>query len=547
MGDSAPGQGAAEQGRALAGRYRLHAPIGSGGMGEVWHAYDESLDRRVAVKMMLAEQPSPYAVAIQNAAHHEALETRRQRFLREVRTTAGLHEHPGLPAVYDTGVDEGTGRLYVVMQLLKGREVQTLIDETDYDYEPLPLAWAAAIGAQIASALDEVHHHDVVHRDIKPANLMLTPGGVVKVLDFGVAALLGSGANPHLTQEGMTVGTPAFMSPEQSLANAVGPAADIYALACVLHQLLTGRTPFTATGDQSLTWHHVHTPPPPIRGIRSDVPADIEQLLLRMLHKDSEQRVPAAAVYEALLPLAGRGAPFGTPRLLTADGLELDPCTPFTRPFGGSVRRNTGGGQAYVPTVLDVPAEAGPASSPLTDAEADEAAGRAEELALKKQFTQAADVLVAASARATDGRLAEYLNLSLAHVKFLAGAHREALRLFEQTAEEIGRRFGNDDAEAQQCRFFAAQCRMELGETTAAVAAFGAYVQQAPDKHDEMAVDRYLEALAHIMRLEAGSERFSRARTAAIRLRDATSQYRGPDAPGLTEIDGFIERLERFE
>lgn len=547
MGDSGPEQGAAEQGRALAGRYRLHAPIGSGGMGEVWHAYDESLDRRVAVKMMLAEQPSPYAAAVQNAAHHEALETRRRRFLREVRTTAGLHEHPGLPAVYDTGLDEATGRLYVVMQLLKGREVQTLIDETDYDSEPLPVAWAAAIGAQIASALHEVHRHDVVHRDIKPANLMLTPGGVVKVLDFGVAALLGSGANPHLTQEGMTVGTPAFMSPEQSLANAVGPAADIYALACVLYQLLTGRTPFTASADRSLAWHHVHTQPPPIRGARSDVPADIEQLLLRMLHKDSEQRVSAAAVYEALLPLAGQGAPFGTPHLLTADGLELDPCTPFTQPFGGSVRHGSGGFLGYVPTVLDVPAEAAPSLPSLTDAEAEQAAERAEELARQKQFTQAADVLVAASARAEDDGLVGYLNLSLAHVKFLAGAHREALGLFEEAANEIGRRFGAADAEAQQCRFFAAQCRMELGEASAAVAAFGAYAQQAPDEHDKMAVDRYLEALAHIMRLEAGAERFPQARTAAIGLREATSRYRGPDALGLIEIDGFVERLKRFE
>lgn len=546
MGDMAPTQDAAGTERVLAGRYRLHAPIGAGGMGEVWRAYDESLDRRVAVKMMLAEQTSSYAV--QNAAHQEALEIRRQRFLREVRTTAGLHEHPGIPAVYDTGIDEATGRLYVVMQLLKGREVQTLIDETDYDFEPLPLAWAAAIGAQIASALDEVHRHDIVHRDIKPANLMLTTGGVVKVLDFGVAALLGSGSNPHLTQEGMTVGTPAYMSPEQSLANAVGPAADIYALACVLYQLLTGRAPFAVSDNKSLMWHHVNTPPPAIRAVRSDVPGEIEQLLLGMLHKDSERRMPAAAVYEALLPLAVKRAPLGTLPLLTADGLELDPCTPFTRPFGGSVRRGPGGAMPCTPTVLDVPSAAGSLSLPLTEAEADAAAERAEELAMRKQFTQAADVLTAAVARAAaGGSLAEDLNLSLAHVKFLAGAHREAIGLFEQSAAALGRRYGVDDAEVQRCLYYAAQCRMELGETAAAVAAFGAYAAHVPDKRDENAINLHLEALAHIMRLAAGSERFSQARAAAITLRDATRRYRGPDAPELADIDGFILRLERFE
>ncbi|MEV8394554.1 MULTISPECIES: serine/threonine-protein kinase [unclassified Streptomyces] len=546
MGDLAPAQGVAGTERVLAGRYRLHAPIGAGGMGEVWRGYDESLDRRVAVKMMLAEQTSPYSV--RNAAHREALETRRQRFLREVRTTAGLHEHPGIPAVYDTGIDEATGRLYVVMQLLKGREVQTLIDETEYDVEPLPVAWAAAIGAQVASALDEVHRHDVVHRDIKPANLMLTPGGVVKVLDFGVAALLGSGSHPHLTQEGMTVGTPAYMSPEQSLANAVGPAADIYALACVLYQLLTGRVPFAASDNKSLTWHHVNTPPPAIRAFRPDVPGDIERLLLGMLHKDSERRMPAAAVYEALLPLAVEGVPPGTLPMLTADGLELDPCTPFTRPFGGSVRRGPGRAMPGTPTVRDVPSAAGALSTPLTESEADEAAERAEELARQRQFSQAADVLTAALGRATaDGGLAEDLNLSLAHVKFLAGAHREAAGLFEQAAEALGRRYGVDDVEAQRCRYYAAQCRMELGETTAAVAAFGAYVAHVPDKGDEDAIGTHLEALAHIMRLEAGSERFSQARAAAITLRDATRRYRGPDAPELADIDGFILRLERFQ
>ena len=109
--------------------------------------------------------------------------------------------------------------------------------------------------------LTEVHRLSVVHRDIKPRNLFLTPGGVVKVLDFGVAALLGAGDLAKLTMAGQTVGTPPYMAPEQALASAVGPPADLYALGCVLHEMLTGQLPFTATDGMSVQWHHVHTPP----------------------------------------------------------------------------------------------------------------------------------------------------------------------------------------------------------------------------------------------------------------------------------------------
>ncbi|MEU6224230.1 serine/threonine-protein kinase [Streptomyces sp. NPDC047042] len=546
MGDgTAPAQDEGQPERRLAGRYRLSTLLGAGGMGEVWQAYDESLDRRVAVKMMLDEQPHVYAV--RTAAHREAMETRRRRFLREVRTTAGLHEHPGIPAVYDTGFDEASGRLYVVMQLLRGRELQTLINETDYDYEPLPLAWAAAIGAQIASTLDEVHRHDVVHRDIKPANLMLTPGGVVKVLDFGVAALVGSGSNPHLTQPGMTVGTPAYMSPEQSLANAVGPAADIYALACVIYQLLTGHTPFTEADGKSVTWHQVNSDAPAVGELRPDVPGDLERLLLGMMEKDPEDRLSAATVYETLLPLATQGIPAGTSPPVADGGLELDPCTPFTRPFGGSVRRGRGRPRAYTPTVPDASLEAAPSTLPLSEAEAEEAADRASEFVAQKQFTQAADVLTDVLARATDNALTDDLTLSLAHVKFLAGTFSEALGLFQAARKGLARRFGTDDVEARRCLYYEAECRMELGEATAAVTAFTSYTQEAPDEDDEDAVDRHLEALAQIMRLEAGSERFSQAQAAAITLRDATRRYRGLRAPELADINGFIQRLRRFE
>lgn len=523
--------------RVLAGRYRLDRPIGAGGMGEVWHAYDERLDRRVAVKMMLTDVrgsdgvPGPW--------FEDVLRTRRDRFLREVRTTAGL-EHLGTPAVYDAGVDGPSGRLYIVMQLLRGRELLAFIDETDYESDPLPVSWAAAAGAQIASVLDEVHRHDVVHRDIKPANLMLTGDGVVKVLDFGVAALLGSGNNPRLTQEGMTVGTPAYMSPEQSLANAVGPAADIYALACVLYELLTGRPPFRGDGQRSHAWHHVRTPPPAICGLRPDVPVELERLLLEMLEKEPERRLDAAQVYEALLPWVHDSDGRGTA------GRDPDPRHPFRRPFGGPPGNRAG----YTPTLVapvHMPVGvATPTSARLTEGEADEVSDAAAQLAEDGQFTQAADLLAAAIGRAVDTALREDLLFSLAHVKFLGGSHRQAAGHFEEAGRAYAERYGAEDEQARLCRYFAAQCRMELGESTAAIAGFREYAGSAPDAADPGAVDRHLDALASLARLYAAAERIPEALSAAADLREATYRLRGAHAPELADIDGYLARLRRF-
>ncbi|WP_406365982.1 protein kinase domain-containing protein [Streptomyces sp. NBC_01546] len=533
-------QDAAVPSRVLAGRYRLNRPIGAGGMGEVWHAYDERLDRRVAVKMMLADVRGQGG-ASPSTWSQEVLRTRRDRFLREVRTTAAV-EHLGIPAVYDTGIDDLSGRLYIVMQLLTGRELQAVVDETDHESGPLPVSWVAAAGAQIASVLDEVHRHDVVHRDIKPANLMLTRGGVVKVLDFGVAALLGSGSNPRLTQEGMTVGTPAYMSPEQSLANAVGPAADVYALGCVLYELLTGQPPFHGDGNRSYAWHHVRTAPRPIRGSRPDVPADVERLLLAMLEKEPERRLEAAAVYEALLPwVHADDAGY-------RDGRELDPRHPFHQPFGGPPGRQR---PRYTPTEVApaalVPDESASDTSALTDREADEVADEAARLAQDGQFTQASDLLTEAIERAGDATgLREDLLFSLAQVRFLGGAHREAAGHFEDAGHAYAVRFGADDEQALLCRYFAAQCRMELGETTAAVDAFRDYVAGSREPDDAAAVDRHLDALASLARLYASTERMADALAAAAELRRDTQRLRGPEASELADIDGYLARLRRF-
>ena len=174
------------------------------------------------------------------------MERDRRRFLREIRTTAQL-EHPGTPAVYDTGVEtrpDGSSQLWLVMQLLRGSTLEAALDHADYAPAPPSVAWAAAITAQIAAVLADVHRVDIVHRDIKPANVMLVDGGMVKVLDFGIAILRGAGALPRLTQVDRTVGTPAYMSPEQCLGRRLPlrPTSTLSAASCTSSSPATCRS-----------------------------------------------------------------------------------------------------------------------------------------------------------------------------------------------------------------------------------------------------------------------------------------------------------------
>ena len=254
--------------RRLAGRYRIDGLLGRGGMSEVYFGYDERLDRPVAIKLLrppsyVPESPdSPEAVEIL-----DALERDQRRFLREIRMTARL-ELAGVPAVYDTGVDDlpdGTRQLWLVMQLLRGSTLETLVDGATYSAPDTPsVAWAAAITAQVAAVLADVHRVDIVHRDIKAANILVTDGGLVKVLDFGIAILRGSGALPRLTQVDRTVGTPAYMPPEQWAGQLVTPASDVYSLGCLLFELLTGDVPFFTDGATCRCGsHHLKSAVPP--------------------------------------------------------------------------------------------------------------------------------------------------------------------------------------------------------------------------------------------------------------------------------------------
>jgi len=172
-----------------------------------------------------------------------------------------------------------------------------------------------------------------VHRDIKPGNVMITDGGLVKVLDFGIAILRGAGALPRLTQVDRTVGTPAYMSPEQCLGQAVTAASDIYSLGCLLLELLTGDVPFFATADTPLRSHHLNTPAPSARSRRADVRPELDKLVASMLAKDPGARPAAAAVYEALLPLTTTGPRPDGPKATAKTTSNRDPTRPFRWPL----------------------------------------------------------------------------------------------------------------------------------------------------------------------------------------------------------------------
>jgi serine/threonine protein kinase len=510
--------------RIIAGRYRLDRPIGRGGMGEVWAGYDTRLDRRIAVKLL--KQPSVDSLAYTDA--RDEAENRRQRFLREVRATAEL-TIPGIPAVHDTGVDEPTNELYLVMQLLDGAELGVIIDETDWTAEPLPVSWAAAIGAQIAAVLVEVHQRSIVHRDIKPRNLYLTPGGIVKVLDFGVAALLRGDETTRLTRIGQTVGTPPYMAPEQILASTVGPAADVYGLGCVLHEVLTGRPPFTDGGGMSVQEHHVRTLPTPVRTLRPEIPAAFDALVQATLAKTAEQRPTAEQVYETLLPLT---RPAG--KVTGRD--DINPCLPFDRPMAAASMAR----RPRPRPSLDV------GEPPLSSADADAVRHLAVQLVEANQLTRAVDALDDAIGRGGEDHVMLDLRHVLAATLVLAGSYGRAVTEYDQAAAGYARLYGSDDDDALDCRYQAAVCRAQTGEHSAALDDLQTFLQdwQRVKGADN---ERALDARRQIGVLLTSLSRYREAHDAFASLRDDLIRTVGPDSEAVAAIEDQLARLDKYD
>ncbi|MCX5150082.1 protein kinase [Streptomyces sp. NBC_00320] len=302
-------RGAAVTERLIGGRFRVTGVIGAGNMGEVHRAEDlhrpeGDPTRTVAVKTVLRRRSG---VALDTGADAKAV----QRFAREVRIMRRL-EHPNLTRLIDGGVDDTDGgRPYLVMEYLDGETLRDLIEEE----RQLPVAWAVAIGVQMASGLAAAHTAGIVHRDLKPANTMLITGGTVKVLDFGMGRIADDPDETRLTSTGVSVGTARYMAPEQFEAKQVTQAADLYALGCVLYEMLAGVPPFTSGSAYELGRKHVEEEPTSVRIVRPAVPAGLARLVERLLAKDPAERpADAVAVREALLPLL--------PEAFDADGTD---------------------------------------------------------------------------------------------------------------------------------------------------------------------------------------------------------------------------------
>nr|WP_307136125.1 serine/threonine-protein kinase [Streptomyces aurantiacus] len=290
--------------RLIQGRYRLLDLIGRGGMGEVWRARDESLGRQVAVKCL---KP------LGHQHDHSFTRVLRERFRREARVAAAL-QHRGVTVVHDFG--ESDGVLYLVMELLDGRNLSQLLE--DNKQHPLPVADIVEVADQVAAALAYTHRQGIVHRDLKPANIMRLDDGTVKICDFGIARLGHDiGFTSRLTGTGIAMGTPHYMSPEQIGGSDVDQRSDLYSFGCVLYELATGAPPFDLDDAWAVLVGHRDTPPEPPRSHRTELPEFLDRIILDLLAKEPGQRPHDAREVGHRID-AGRSTPAYVPTVVSA-------------------------------------------------------------------------------------------------------------------------------------------------------------------------------------------------------------------------------------
>jgi beta-lactam-binding protein with PASTA domain/predicted Ser/Thr protein kinase len=265
-------------------RYRILRKLGSGGMANVYLAEDEDLGRRVAIKILNERYASDDAFT--------------ERFRREAKSAASL-SHPNIVSIYDRG--ESEGRPYIAMEVIEGRSLKELIVAKG----PLPIAVAIEYAKQILAALRFAHRHGIIHRDIKPHNILLGADNRLFVTDFGIAR---SGPS-QMTEVGSIMGTAQYLSPEQARGAPVTAASDLYSAGVVLYEMLTGKTPFTGETPIEIAMKHLNEIPRPPSDLRSEVPPELDQIVLRSLAKDPHERYEAAEEFSADLDRVEAGLP----------------------------------------------------------------------------------------------------------------------------------------------------------------------------------------------------------------------------------------------
>jgi serine/threonine-protein kinase len=265
----------------LAGRFRIGALLGSGGVGAVYEAFDETERRPVALKLLHASLAADATLLARLGHEAEALNRL-------------AHEN----IVRAWGLFEDQRRRFLVMERLVGTTLAARLAEG-----PLPTAEALAILDSILRGLEAAHAHGLVHRDLKPSNLFLTGTGVVKLLDFGVVKFVAEGASRHLTRTGMVVGSAEYMSPEQASGEPIDARTDVYAVGCVAYAMLAGRPPFSDAPALEIMTHHVSTPVPSLETVRPGLrgAAQLNRFVLRALQKTPDMRFQSAEQMRAAL------------------------------------------------------------------------------------------------------------------------------------------------------------------------------------------------------------------------------------------------------
>ena len=268
---SQPSGGDIGAGAILHDKYRILRELGRGGMGIVYEAEDLRLKRTVALKFLssvMMDEPEA-----------------RQRFVLEAQAASEL-DHPNICTVHEIG-ETGSGQMYIAMAYYKGERLKDRILRG-----PLAVDEAVDIALQLARGLDQAHQRGIVHRDIKPANILLTEDGVAKIVDFGLAKLADT---TLVTRTGTTMGTAAYMSPEQGLGQATDHRTDLWSLGVVFYEMLTGRRPFGGERQVSVLHSILHERPPNPRSLRPEIPSQLERYVLRALEKKPEARFASAA------------------------------------------------------------------------------------------------------------------------------------------------------------------------------------------------------------------------------------------------------------
>lgn len=553
-------------GELIGDRYELTELLGRGGMGEVWAAYDQRLDRSVAVKLLTPHAPS-YGAPHQLDKWDPAV----VRFTREARLMAKL-EHPFVPVIHDAGTHQAS-KLYLVMQRVYGHTLDRLVTLRG----PFPVEWTASVGAQVCSVLVQAHGRGFVHRDLTPRNVMLTADGTVRVLDFGIATALHTPDGSRLTGTGKVAGTPGFISPEQGKGQAATPLSDLYALGCVLYEILGGQPPFTADDPLAVVVQHITDEPVSLAQLRDDAPAELCALVSRLMAKRPEDRPASAAeVRKMLIPWAEQAVPKNAREATAGQTAATD--------------------QAHSPGLMGVPSPvAGPAvapnraavppppASPLSASPTAESPTQPPQMPRPLQpeapfavpgLAQAAhsvpaDLRERAHQLAAEGRLSQALELLGrdldAVLPRLDPAHPEVvsrrfaiLRLqFEgqelqaardgclQLAETLVSARSAPDADLATCRVMAARCLGRLGHNSAALRELRQALVLQKDVLPALDPE-VLGTRREIATLLAGSGATADALEELRSLSEDQRTALSPDDPAHAEVAGLIGRLGRL-